>query len=78
MFAGFQLKAKSLSSQAVADIHWELAELYGLNMKKYKEAIEELERYLKAGKYSDEQTKKIKRLITNLQKKADQTTAKTS
>ncbi len=64
------LRAKKLSTQDVPDIHWELAQLYGLNLKKYKEAVEELERYLKAGKYSEEQTKIIKKLITDYQEKA--------
>lgn len=63
------LKAKQISKNTIPDIHWELAQLYGINLKKYKEAINELNMYLKAGKFSSEQTEKIKRLITDLQKK---------
>ena len=64
------LKAKRLTKVNIPDIHWELAQLYGLNLKKYKEAVGELEQYLKAGKYDDEHIKKIKRLITDFQEKA--------
>jgi tetratricopeptide (TPR) repeat protein len=64
------LMAKKLAPQDVPDIHWELAQLYGLNMKRYKEAAEELEKYLKAGKYSEDQVKKVKRLIADFQEKA--------
>lgn len=64
------LQAKKISKINVPDIHWELAQLYGLNLKKYKEAVNELEDYLKAGKFDDEYTKKIKRLISDFQEKA--------
>ncbi len=64
------IKAKKLASQDIPDIHWELAQLYGLNMKKYKEAVEELKKYLKAGKYDDAQVNKVKRLIADLEEKA--------
>ncbi len=72
------LKAKKVSKSDVPDIHWELAQLYGLNMKKYKEAVEELEKYLKAGKYDEAHTKKIKRLIADFQEKANRDSAKVS
>ncbi len=72
------LKAKKVAKTDVPDIHWELAQLYGLNLKKYKEAVEELERYLKIGKYDEAYTRKVKRLIADFQEKADQATAKVS
>lgn len=64
------LKAKKLSPQEVPDIHWELAQLYGLNLKKYKEAAAELEKYLKAGKYDEEHIALVKKLITDFREKA--------
>jgi tetratricopeptide (TPR) repeat protein len=64
------LMAKKLAPQDVPDIHWELAQLYGLNMKKYKEAAEELKKYLKAGSYDEAHIEKVKKLIANFQEKA--------
>lgn len=40
-------KAKALAKIPVPDIHWQLALLYGNNMKRYKQAAEELEVFLK-------------------------------
>jgi tetratricopeptide (TPR) repeat protein len=64
------LQAKKLSTAKIPDIHWELALLYGNNMKKYKEAADELELYLKASKLeaADEQT--TKKLIADFREKA--------
>ena len=64
------LKAKKLTKSSIPDIHWELAQLYGLNLKKYKEASDELEQYLKAGKFEPDHIKKIKKLISDFQEKA--------
>lgn len=64
------LQAKKLSKTDNPDIHWELAQLYGNNMKKYKEAAEELELYLKAGRFDDAQIKKVKKIISDLKEKA--------
>jgi tetratricopeptide (TPR) repeat protein len=69
-------EAKQLSKVNVPDIHWELAQLYGLNLKKYKEAVNELEQYLKAGKFDDDYTKKIKKLISDFQEKAKNQSSK--
>lgn len=66
------LKAKKLTNEDFPDLHFELAQLYGLNLKKYKEAVDELEKYLKAGNFDAEYTKKIKKLIADYQEKADQ------
>lgn len=64
------LKAKKLTKESIPEIHWELAQLYGLNLKRYKEASNELEQYLKSGKYDSEHIKKIKKLISDFQEKA--------
>jgi tetratricopeptide (TPR) repeat protein len=64
------LQAKSLSEKTspVAEIDWQLALLYE-KMARYKEAADELERYLKiAPKGTD--TEKIKKLIADLRVKA--------
>jgi tetratricopeptide (TPR) repeat protein len=42
------LQAKKLSKTPIAEIHWELAQLYGENLKKYDAAADELEAFLKA------------------------------
>lgn len=64
------LKAKKATKNNIPEIHWELAQLYGLNLKRYKDASEELEEYLKGGKYTPEHIKKIKKLISDFQEKA--------
>lgn len=64
------LRAKKLTKESIPEIHWELAQLYGLNMKRYKEASSELEQYLKSGKYDAEHIKKIKKLISEFEEKA--------
>lgn len=64
------LQAKKLSRTDVAEIHWELAQLYGNNLKRYKEAADELELYLKVGKFDDQYTAKVKKLIEEFRKKA--------
>lgn len=65
------LQAKKLSKVGVPEIHWQLAQLYGNNLKKYKEAADELELYLKAGKFDDEQNTKVKKIIIDLRKKSE-------
>jgi hypothetical protein len=64
------VEAKKLNKTPVPDIHWELAQLYGNGLKKYKEAADELELYLKAGKFPDEQVNKVKKIINSLREKA--------
>jgi tetratricopeptide (TPR) repeat protein len=71
------LEAKKLSKTAIPDIHWELAQLYGNSFKKYTEAADELELYLKAGKFDGEHTKRIKKIIINLREKAKTQLSKT-
>lgn len=64
------LQAVKFSKVSVPDIHWQLAQLYGNNLKKYNEAADELELYLKAGKFDDQQTAKVKKLIAEMRGKA--------
>jgi tetratricopeptide (TPR) repeat protein len=64
------LQAKKLSKAAVPEIQKELAQLYGDDLKKYKEAADELDLYLKASKLSPEDEKKTKKIISDLRKKA--------
>ncbi len=64
------LRAKKLSPTTVPEIHKELAQLYANDLKKYKEAADELEQYVKASKLSDADEAKTKQLIANLRLKA--------
>lgn len=66
------LQAKKLSTTKNPDIHWELALLYGNNLKKYKEAADELELYLKSGNFEDADVKKTKKLIADFRAKSTQ------
>jgi tetratricopeptide (TPR) repeat protein len=63
-------QAKTLSKTSVPDIHWHLAHLYADNLKKYKEAADELELYLKSGKFEDKHTEQVRKIITDLRKKS--------
>lgn len=64
------LQAKKLSTSKNPDIHMELAQLYSNDLKKYKEAADELELYMKSMKLSDEEEKKMKKIIADLREKA--------
>lgn len=64
------LEAKKFSKTGIPEIHWELAQVYGNRMKKYKEAADELEQYLKVGNFNPQHTSQVKKLITNLREKA--------
>lgn len=63
------LQAKKLGKGLVADVHWNLALLYSHNLKRYKDAADELELYLKiqtdAAKIDN-----IKKLIAQLREKS--------
>jgi lipopolysaccharide biosynthesis regulator YciM len=63
------LQAKKLLKTPNPEIHKELSQLYANDLKKYKEAAEELELYLKAGSFSKEQEEEIKTIIANLKAK---------
>ncbi|HEY0430031.1 MAG TPA: carboxypeptidase regulatory-like domain-containing protein, partial [Pyrinomonadaceae bacterium] len=60
------LQAEKLSTGKVPEIHSELAQLYANDLKKYSEAADELELYMKASKLTDEDEKKIKSKISDL------------
>ena len=68
------LQAKKLADKPVPEIQKELAQLYANDMKKYKEAADELELYLKSGvksgSMSVEDQKSVKTLIQNMREKA--------
>jgi Tfp pilus assembly protein PilF len=64
-------KAKSLSKNKLADVHWELALLYYYNLERYADAAEELELYLKANPKA-ENRRQIERLIKTMREKAGQ------
>lgn len=64
------LQAKKLSPTKVPEIQKELAQLYANDLKKYKEAADELEQYVKASKLSDADAGKTKQLIADLRVKA--------
>lgn len=61
------LKAKKLAEPRDPQIHKELAQLYGNDLKEYGKAADELELYMKASNQND---KKMKAQIEDLRKKA--------
>ncbi len=65
------LKANELSKKKSADVHWQLALLYGNNLKKYNEAANELELFLKIQPDSKD-VETIKKLIQKFREKANQ------
>jgi len=64
------LQAKKLSKNVVPEVHKELAQLYADNLKKYKEAADELELYLKASKLDDSAAAQTKKVVISLREKA--------
>jgi hypothetical protein len=64
------LAAKKQSKSPVPDIHKELAQLYANDLKKFKEAADELELYMKAAKLDGDEGKKTKKTIADLREKA--------
>lgn len=64
------IKAKKLSRVPNPEIHKELSMLYGNDLKRYKDAADELELYLKASGMSGEQAKGVKKNIADLRAKA--------
>jgi Flp pilus assembly protein TadD len=64
------LQAKKLAVSKVPEIHKELAQLYANDLKRYNEAADELELYLKAKDAKDPEAKEIKGLIAKLREKA--------
>jgi hypothetical protein len=64
------LLAKKYSPSKVPEIQKELAQLYANDLKKYKEAADELEQYLKASKLNNADESKTRQLIADLRVKA--------
>lgn len=63
------LQAKQIAKTPVPEIHKELSQLYSNDMKKYNEAADELQLYLKASKLDKASEDKIKKVITGLREK---------
>lgn len=72
------LQAKKLSRAAIPEIHSELAQLYGNDLKKFDTAADELELYIKASKLSSEEEKRTRKVISDLRSKAKTAPTKTS
>jgi Flp pilus assembly protein TadD len=66
------LQAKKLSPTKSPEIQKELSQLYANDLKKYKEAADELEQYVKASKLSDQDEAKTRQTIADLRVKAQQ------
>ncbi len=64
------LLAKKLTKQPIPELHKELAQLYGNDLKKFDEAAGELELYLKASKLTSEEEQKTKQVILSLRQKS--------
>ena len=63
------VKAKKLAKNSLPDIHWELALLYYHNLRRYNEAADELELYLKANPKA-ENKEQVRMLIKTFRNKA--------
>jgi tetratricopeptide (TPR) repeat protein len=63
------IKAKENARVAIPDIHWQLALLYGNDMKRYADAAKELKLFLKAQPDS-KNAEQIKKLIADFEAKA--------
>lgn len=70
------LQAKKLAKTSIAEIHSELAQLYANDLKKFVEAADELELYLKASKLGGEDAKTIRKKINELREKSKVPSAK--
>jgi hypothetical protein len=64
------LQAKKLAKQPIPELHRELAQLYGNDLKKFDAAATELELYVKASKLTPEEEKKTKQVIASLRQKS--------
>ena len=65
------LSAKKLANSKIPEIHMELSQLYGNDLKQYAKAADELELYMKASNQKDD---KVKKLINDLRAKAKNST----
>ena len=66
------LDAKKLAKTSIPEIHIELAQLYANDLKKFAQAADELELYLKASKLAGEDAKEIRKKISDLREKSKQ------
>ncbi len=64
------VKAKNLTATSIPEIHMELAQIYADELKKYVEAADELEAYMKSSKQKGADQEKTKSVIANLRAKA--------
>lgn len=64
------LQAKKFTRVAVPEIHKELAQLYSDDLRRYKEAADELEQFLKASKQDGSESAQTKKVIAALREKA--------
>ena len=62
-------RAKELAKGTVAEVHWHLALLYGNNLKRYREAADELELFLKA-RPDSKNVEEIKKLVKQFREKS--------
>jgi tetratricopeptide (TPR) repeat protein len=65
------IQAKKLSKTPIPEIHKELAQLYADDLKRYKEAADELEAYLEASKVEGNAAISTKKVIAGLREKAN-------
>jgi tetratricopeptide (TPR) repeat protein len=65
------IKALKLTKGAFPDLHWQLALLFGENLKKYSEAAKELEQFLEE-RPTARDGENIKKIIKNYRDKAEQ------
>jgi tetratricopeptide (TPR) repeat protein len=66
------LKARDLAKETLPQIHWELALLYGNDMKRYGDAAKELKLFIKANPGAKD-VENIKKLIADFEAKAQKT-----
>jgi len=64
------LQAKKLSSPPDPQVYKELAQLYSNNLKKYKEAADELESFIKTSKITGDEETKMRAMVAGLREKA--------
>jgi len=66
------VKSRNLAKETLPQVHWELALLYGNDMKRYADAAKELKLFLKANP-SAKDAEHIKKLIADFEAKAKST-----
>jgi hypothetical protein len=64
------LLAKKNATAKTPEIHLELSQLYSDDLKRYKEAADELENYIKAARLNGPESEKVKKIVAGLREKA--------